>query len=224
MKKKSFLVTTLCIISLSLLFITGCSGGSSGGGGSTTNAIGLSASTLSVAVGSNSTLSATTTPAGQTVDWTVSDSGIATVSQTGEVHGMSNGITTIWATIQGTQTVASCIVAVGTVPPMAFDQSNYNAVRGTQSTLSVTNIPISASSITLTWTPDGSVGTRTLIIGGIGDGSVSKSVAGSTPYIRDFTYTANTLTVISSPGTLITATAYTGSTVLATCTAYMTAN
>ena len=67
----------------------------------TTMALSIDKSTLSVAHGSTSQITATTTPAGQRVRWGTSDATKATVDQSGLVTGVAAGSATITATMGG---------------------------------------------------------------------------------------------------------------------------
>jgi len=74
-----------------------------------TTAVSLDKSTASVAVGSTTSLTATTTPSGGTVTWATSDATVATVSG-GTVTGVATGTATITASYQGK--TATCTVTV----------------------------------------------------------------------------------------------------------------
>jgi hypothetical protein len=71
----------------------------------------LDKATISIHMGKTETLTATTTPAGKTVVWTSSDSGVASVSKTGVVTGVKIGTATITATTADALT-ATCAVTV----------------------------------------------------------------------------------------------------------------
>lgn len=76
----------------------------------TTFALSLDKSTLSVAHGSTSQITATTTPAGMRVTWGTSDASKATVDQNGLVTGVAAGSATITATFGGI--TKTCTVTV----------------------------------------------------------------------------------------------------------------
>jgi len=80
-------------------------------------AITLSSTYLLVQVGGSSGLTATVTPENVTdssVTWATGDATIATVSETGQVTGVANGMTTVTATANdGSGISASCTVIVG---------------------------------------------------------------------------------------------------------------
>lgn len=81
--------------------------------GGTTGGVKLNASAISVAKNGTATLSAITTPTGQTVTWSSLDTDVATVSS-GTVSGVDTGTTTIIASIvvDGETFYDSCIVNV----------------------------------------------------------------------------------------------------------------
>lgn len=76
----------------------------------TSFALALNRSTLSVAHGSTSQITATTTPAGMRVSWGTSDAANATVDQNGLVTGVAAGSATISATFAGI--TKTCAVTV----------------------------------------------------------------------------------------------------------------
>lgn len=76
----------------------------------TTMALSLDKSTASVAHGSTTTITATTTPAGMRVTWGTSDATKATVDDAGVVTGVAAGSATITATFGGIS--KSCTVTV----------------------------------------------------------------------------------------------------------------
>ncbi len=75
------------------------------------NSITLNPGSLNLLVGNGYSLSAQTTPSGQTVTWTSSNPAVATVSSYGYVHAHSTGSATITASAGGAS--ATCTVAVG---------------------------------------------------------------------------------------------------------------
>ncbi|WP_238861029.1 Ig-like domain-containing protein [Clostridium sp. YIM B02569] len=76
-----------------------------------TSTIALNKTSDSLVAGETDNLVATTTPAGATVNWTSSDSSIATVDSTGKVTALKEGQTTITATTADGLT-ATCVVTV----------------------------------------------------------------------------------------------------------------
>lgn len=75
----------------------------------------LNYASISIPEGGSRTLVATTNPSGQIVDWSTSDSSIATVNMAGKVTGVRSGTTTITATMideDGLTHTASCKVSV----------------------------------------------------------------------------------------------------------------
>ncbi|MCD7948243.1 MAG: S-layer homology domain-containing protein [Oscillospiraceae bacterium] len=79
----------------------------------TTPSIALNASTLSLTVGSTSTLTATVVPSGQSVTWVSGDTSVATVAS-GKVTAIAEGTADITAsiTVNGTEYSAVCAVTV----------------------------------------------------------------------------------------------------------------
>ena len=75
------------------------------------NSITLNSGSLNLLVGNGYSLSAQTTPSGQTVTWSSSNTTVATVSSYGRVYGHSTGSAVITATAGGVS--ATCVIAVG---------------------------------------------------------------------------------------------------------------
>ncbi|WP_241428378.1 Ig-like domain-containing protein [Clostridium beijerinckii] len=73
--------------------------------------ISLDKSSINVNVGDTQQLTATTTPAGAQVTWTLDNTGVATVDSTGKVTGVKEGSCTITATTANGLT-ATCVVTV----------------------------------------------------------------------------------------------------------------
>ncbi len=101
----------------------------------------LSATSLNVAVGANSTLSVTNiTPSNatdKTYNWSSDDTGIASISSTGVVTGVAAGTTTVKATANdGSGVSASCTVTV-TAPAPPLDLNNVKFKRSYDSTISL---------------------------------------------------------------------------------------
>ena len=85
------------------------------GGEATLGSVLINTHALSMEVGDDVTLTATTIPAGQTVTWSSSASGVATVgASTGVVHGAGagNAIITATITVEGVSYTDTCTVIV----------------------------------------------------------------------------------------------------------------
>ena len=76
-----------------------------------TGSVSLDKSTATVAAGSTTTITATTTPAGGTVKWFSSDTDVATVTG-GVVTGVAAGSATVTARVPATGASATCTVTV----------------------------------------------------------------------------------------------------------------
>ncbi|NFG26003.1 Ig domain-containing protein [Clostridium botulinum] len=79
---------------------------------SSASSISLDKSSLSLKEGSSKRLTATTTPSAVEVEWSSSDTSIATVDENGKVTGVKEGICTVRAQIKGTDVKATCEVTV----------------------------------------------------------------------------------------------------------------
>ena len=76
--------------------------------------ISLNKSSTTIADGSTETLTATTVPAGETINWTSSDTNVATVTSGGVVTGVDPGTAIITAsiTVGGQSYTAQCVVTI----------------------------------------------------------------------------------------------------------------
>ncbi len=97
---------------------------------------------MDVNEGSTKTLIATTSPSGQTVTWTSSDSAVATVSSSGVVTGKKAGTVTIRASanISGTTYTAACTVYVR-VPDGVYYIQNKNSGHYLTTTGEISGLP-----------------------------------------------------------------------------------
>ncbi len=103
-----------------------------------TPSIALSASSKSMTVGDSTTLSATTTPSGQTVTWTSSNTSVATVSG-GTITAKASGSTTITAkfTYNGITYSKTCSVTVEDVPVPPTPESLSVSSKPTKTTYEI---------------------------------------------------------------------------------------
>ncbi len=139
--KKIILVMAL---SLSLvLLLVGCSSGGSSNS-SPSQSISLSSNSLSFdTIGEAQTITATTTPSGQNVMWTSSNSAVATVSG-GAITATGNGSCTVTARIVNTEITTTCNVSVNS--SISINKTSAILYASTDSnnattTLTVTTIP-----------------------------------------------------------------------------------
>jgi len=125
------------------------------------SSVSISSGTLGLVVGTSKNLSATISPNDsdvRTVNWSSSNSAVASVDSNGKVTAKSRGTAEITATAEGKS--AKCIVTV--TPPVAvdsvrIDQGNRLTMgRGTSRTLSATASPSNATSATVIWTSSNS--------------------------------------------------------------------
>lgn len=110
--------------------------------------VSLSSSSETLMVGENATLRATTSPAGQSVSWSSSNSRVATVSSSGRVIAVGSGSATITAeiSVNGLSYTDTCRVTVEE-PSIRLSSSSLSMNVGDTQKLSVTVIP-SGSSVT----------------------------------------------------------------------------
>jgi uncharacterized protein YjdB len=117
--------------------------------------VSVSPTTLSVAVGANSTLTKTISPANatnQTVTWTSSNTSIATVNASGVVTGVAAGSATITVTTQDGNKTATCAVTVVIpVTSVSVSPTTLSLAVGANSTLTKTISPANATNQTVTW-------------------------------------------------------------------------
>jgi len=109
--KKSKFIKSLVALAVSIVAALGCIGlVACGGGDPEVNSVSLNKTTLSLAVGANETLVATTDPADATVTWSTSAEATATVDQTGKVTAVAAGTAVI--TAKAGEKTATCNVTV----------------------------------------------------------------------------------------------------------------
>ena len=120
----------------------------------TPTSITLTPTTLTMEKGETKKLTANVTPsdATYTINWTSSNTNIATVSSTGEVTAKAKGNATITATISGTSLKATCNVTVTISPTrIILDQTALTMVAESTTQLTATVIPSDAI-YSINWT------------------------------------------------------------------------
>lgn len=123
--------------------------------------ISLNKTSTALVVGGSETLAATVTPGGatnQSVSWSTSAAGVATVSSTGLVSGVSAGTATITATTADGGYSANCTVTVSssTVPVdnVALNLAAATIGIGGSAQLTATINPTTATNQNVTWASD----------------------------------------------------------------------
>lgn len=118
----------------------------------------ISPSSLSIAVGQTSKLSANISPDNATnknVTWSSNNTSVATVSSDGTVTAKSVGTTTITCITQDGAKKATCIVSVQNtaiaVTGVSIDKTTMNLLVGNTGTLHATIYPSNASNQSVTW-------------------------------------------------------------------------
>jgi uncharacterized protein YjdB len=118
----------------------------------------LNETSLSIAKGNTSTLTATIAPStatNQTVTWKSSDTKVATVDSNGKIKGIAKGTATITCTAKdGSKKKATCKVTVTksvAVKSIKLNNTSLSVVKGNTSTLTATIAPSTATNQTVTW-------------------------------------------------------------------------
>jgi hypothetical protein len=105
--------------------------------------------------GEEFTLTATITPSNamnKGIDWSSSDTEVATVDATGRVKAMASGTTTITAKTQDGGKTATCTVTVGiSVSSVILNITNETLVLGDYITLTATVMPLDANNHDVAW-------------------------------------------------------------------------
>lgn len=143
----------------------------------------LNESELNLIAGESKTLSVSGAPAGSSVTWSSSNSGVATVNG-GTVNAVGNGTSTISATvsISGRAFSDSCVVNV-TSGSISLSKTNVELFPGGNETISATTTPGGKS---VSWSSsDTSVAT-------VSGGRITAVSAGSTKITASFTYAEKT--------------------------------
>ena len=118
----------------------------------------MTPSTATLFIGDNTTLTATVTPANASntaVNWSSSNTAVATVSASGVVTGVTAGTATITATAaDGSGITATCAVTVNAVLPTSVSTSSaIGFLTGDPAqTLTATVLPANATDKSVTWT------------------------------------------------------------------------
>lgn len=120
--------------------------------------VSLSATNTSVAVNQNFQLTATISPSNatnQSINWTSSNTAVATVSNTGSIRGVSVGAATITATTVSGNKIATCNATVSSgniaVTSISVSPATLGVKVGNSSTLSATVSPANATNSNFTW-------------------------------------------------------------------------
>jgi uncharacterized protein YjdB len=118
--------------------------------------VSVSPTTATVGIGSTQQLSATIAPANatnQTVNWTSSNTAVATVNSSGLVTGVAAGTSTITATTADGNKTATSAVTVTTIPVtgVSVSPATVNLYAGNTQQLSATVSPANATNKTVTW-------------------------------------------------------------------------
>ncbi|MBR5661631.1 MAG: Ig domain-containing protein [Bacteroidales bacterium] len=143
--------------------------------------VSLGKTSISLEEGGSETLTATVSPDNATnkaVSWKSSDTGVATVDNTGKVTAVKAGSATITVTTSDGSKTASCSVTVAAkaipVTGITIDETAVTMVAGESKKLNATVAPDNATDKKVTWTTsDSAVATVD------GDGNVTAVAAGS---------------------------------------------
>lgn len=122
--KKSKLLKSLAALAVGILTAISCIGlVACGGGDPAVNSVRLNKAELTLQVGGNETLTATTDPAGAAVTWTSADSTKVEVDQTGKVTAKAVTTTPVLITAKAGEKSATCNVTVEEAAP-AWPKTN----------------------------------------------------------------------------------------------------
>lgn len=125
--KKSKLLKSLAALAVGILTAISCIGlVACGGGDPAVNSVRLNKSELTLKVGGNETLTATTDPAGATVTWTSADSTKVEVDQTGKVTAKAVTTTPVLITAKAGEKSATCNVTVEEAAPTWPKTNTFN--------------------------------------------------------------------------------------------------
>lgn len=146
----------LVLIFLSLLSIVISFSSCGGDDDVSVSGIKLDKTTLSLLKGESGKLTATISPedaTNKTINWTSSNTGVATVDINGNVTALSTGTSIISATSVDGKFSASCTVTVSVnVSSISLSQTSVTLEKGQSVTLTATVLPNDASNKDITWT------------------------------------------------------------------------
>jgi len=177
-----------------------------------TGSVLLDKSTLSLNLGEIGTLIATimpTTAVNKNVVWTSSNSGIATVDNTGKVTAIGNGTATITVKTENGGYVETCVVTVNQlVTTVSVNPTTAMVSPAGTTTLTATILPTTATNKTVTWTSSNtgvvtvnssglvtgvSPGTATITVKSVDGNKTASSIitVQELSIIKNFSYTGN---------------------------------
>ena len=116
--------------------------------------ISLNKTSMSLSRGESEYLTATVSPsdADQTVTWTTTNSGVATVDGNGKVTAVAPGTATIIVTTKGEGYSATCKVTVTSkITGISLNKTTLSLIQGNSETLNVTVTPSDATNKTVSW-------------------------------------------------------------------------
>ena len=123
--------------------------------------VSLSQSTAEMLIGESVQLSATVLPSNatdKTVIWASSKQSVATITESGRVTAIAEGVSTITASASGKS--ATCMVTVSkgyvAVSSVTLNKQTLSLEKGASETLSATVLPADATNKTVTWTTSNS--------------------------------------------------------------------
>jgi uncharacterized protein YjdB len=165
----------------------------------------LNASSASLRVGATYQLVATITPANasnKNITWNSSATGVATVSASGLIRGISNGTATITATTVSGSFVASVTVTVTTgVTGVTLSSSSLSLRPAGTAQLTATVVPSGASNKAVTWTSSntGVASVSSGLVTAVANGSTTITVT-----TADGGFRSSTAVTVSTPVTGVT--------------------
>jgi uncharacterized protein YjdB len=165
----------------------------------------LNASTATLRVGATYQLVATITPANasnKNITWNSSATGVATVSASGLIRGISNGTATITATTVSGSFVASVTVTVTTaVTGVTLSSSSLSLRPAGTAQLTATVVPSGASNKAVTWASSntGVASVSNGLVTAVANGSATVTVT-----TADGGFRSSTTVTVSTPVTGVT--------------------
>ena len=161
----------------------------------------VSPSSTSVNIGATTNLTATVAPTdatNKTVNWTSSNTGVATVSA-GVVTGVAAGTATITATTQDGSFTSTSTITVTTVPVtgVTVSPSSTTVVAGAYIPLTATVAPSNANNKTVNWTSSNNSVAK-VSVGGVVTG-ISAGTATITATTQDGSFTSTSSVTVSAP-------------------------